>query len=103
MHTVWSRTKSAIFELNACREDDSKLILSPKQRILRDKHWEQQLSRTTLGSEIMQLWGEDIGSQGNIIKVRQEKRNVKSTLHYLTLYITSSNFPLAFQVSFSNQ
>lgn len=31
-----------------------------------------------LGSEIMQLWGEEIGSQGNVIEVRKEKRNIKS-------------------------
>lgn len=56
-----------------------------------------------LGSEIMQLWGEETSSQGNVIKVRKEKRNIKSILHHAILYITNGISSLVFQAFFHNQ
>lgn len=51
----------------------------------------------------MQLRGEEAGSHGNVIKIRKEKRNTRSMLYHVILYITKSNSSLAFQAFFSNQ
>lgn len=56
-----------------------------------------------LGLEIMQLRGEEAGSHGNVIKIRKEKRNTKSMLYHVILYLTNSNSLLVFQAFFCNQ